>query len=562
MSDSPDNDSLSEQSQTKTCSKCGQEPEQYLALQCDHNLCLPCAAKTLSKLQQQSSPNQNLTALTCDICSAVTILDPNTAYTLEAYVNAHSSNDNTQDYTDNLTPRQLAKVSDILSNDHSSNPQVDKDPAVMEPQSLLTQTPEYCLDHPDEIANIYCFTCDVPCICVECLVSGFHKGHDVKNVKKALGSLHDMVDEILLKVKAKIESLVSTNQKLTQHEREMVDANAHLKSQMQKAFDEVRARLDNKEKELLSAADTFVNEKYAVVEKKRREVRERIDSLLNVVRQLEEVFKESRESVAFNYYAENKRRIIKNVEGDSGVSGAGEFAGLVDAVNMRLYLDTKSLQGFIEEVHNVHLAVASLRGVEDIRDVSQVEKSYFEKAKEDRLRRTINQALNTKSSPSSTLKPKVSFLEPENQGYGTTVSVEEDFGDRRRLHTDNDYEKRTSIVSPQSSTGKYYYSLGGSSAKGLPGLRDTVSDFFSGVNRTSATQSSNLLSVRRFDSPKVVSNLDKLGRMLSPKNVKREAVSHHVSLLETLKLQKEMFKSKQVHNRGPSAYNSGSNFFK
>ena len=41
----------------------------------------------------------------------------------------------------------------------------------------------FCEKHPTEEANLYCFTCESKCFCVQCLVSqDLHKSHDVRNI--------------------------------------------------------------------------------------------------------------------------------------------------------------------------------------------------------------------------------------------------------------------------------------------------------------------------------------------------------------------------------------------
>ena len=37
------------------CHKCGAKPEDVLILTCDHNLCLPCAARNLAQQQNQNT---------------------------------------------------------------------------------------------------------------------------------------------------------------------------------------------------------------------------------------------------------------------------------------------------------------------------------------------------------------------------------------------------------------------------------------------------------------------------------------------------------------------------
>lgn len=54
----------------------------------------------------------------------------------------------------------------------------------------------YCNDHPNEEAIFFCNTCETECLCVNCIVEGLHKDHDVFNVMKGFYLLKDKFKKI------------------------------------------------------------------------------------------------------------------------------------------------------------------------------------------------------------------------------------------------------------------------------------------------------------------------------------------------------------------------------
>jgi hypothetical protein len=81
--------------ETSVCSKCNKLVEtECLQLQCDHNLCLPCACINLLREGQRFS-NYNLNAqyysIKCDVCSQFTSIDSDTATELLKYKPEESS---------------------------------------------------------------------------------------------------------------------------------------------------------------------------------------------------------------------------------------------------------------------------------------------------------------------------------------------------------------------------------------------------------------------------------------------------------------------------------------
>ena len=76
---------------------------------------------------------------------------------------------------------------------------------------------------------LYCFTCETPCICVECYINGLHKNHDVKNIHNNYTLLGRSVEDLRFKLKSRIDLLLNEESRLTQKKRELIDVASNAK---------------------------------------------------------------------------------------------------------------------------------------------------------------------------------------------------------------------------------------------------------------------------------------------------------------------------------------------
>jgi hypothetical protein len=95
--------------ETTLCTKCNKFIETALMLQCDHNLCLPCACVNFLKEEQRYS---NLTlsnkyhSVKCEVCSQLTSIDSETAEHLLLYKPEETS----RVYSAHHSPKGVIKV--------------------------------------------------------------------------------------------------------------------------------------------------------------------------------------------------------------------------------------------------------------------------------------------------------------------------------------------------------------------------------------------------------------------------------------------------------------------
>eukprot|EP01017_Pseudomicrothorax_dubius_P003110 TRINITY_DN10364_c0_g1_i3.p1 TRINITY_DN10364_c0_g1~~TRINITY_DN10364_c0_g1_i3.p1 ORF type:complete len:459 (-),score=85.32 TRINITY_DN10364_c0_g1_i3:12-1388(-) len=330
-----------------SCAKCGQSAEQYLALQCEHHLCLPCAGKNIH--QQPSESNR----LTCEICSCATLLDPKTVSVLMSY------NSNLSRELCGISGSHSIERREMTTNrgPELSLTGIPSAEDVREADSPRTSE-SYCAIHPDEPTSLYCLTCETECLCVECMVSS-HRNHDVRNVKKSLHVLREKIDLLNLKFRTKIEALTTSEGTLSAKRREIVEFLSRFKENVSANFADLRARLDAKEKELLAFADRTIAERTATVDDVRAEMRERVEDMVRLHNRLEGIYATGDVCAGLNFLARGKDPIQRMLEDTTS-----KLLHIPEISALTCFVDTSSIRRHIEELQKVRIEIAAVRGVD------------------------------------------------------------------------------------------------------------------------------------------------------------------------------------------------------
>ncbi|KRX08380.1 hypothetical protein PPERSA_03374 [Pseudocohnilembus persalinus] len=423
------------------CSKCGQYVEQVLALQCNHNLCLNCAAKSLSNDSKLSSSGQQLSSLKCEICGVLTLLDPNSAQVLseirqnenlqqeqefvaQQEINQQISRQKNDQTNINIVQEQKNNQQQYMSNEKSSyrqspinnqgSPQIQQNSQYQNQnqadqsqnynnnnqqqynqQEGDYQISNYCRDHPSEETILYCFTCDSPCICMECYLNGLHKNHEVQNIRNKYENLQNGVDDLKFKVKTRSDFLLNDESRLTQKKRELIELVSSAKSQIKQSFDEIFQVLEQKQAQLLQNTEDLMEEKFMEIDRTLAKVQGNNQFLQNFEAQLNRFYYESDRTTtsdirAFNFYAENKQRILQNLAD----LDRNFFSQVRDKLNCDFLLDTNSVYQHLEAVQGVKIEIMSLKGVES-QTPTLLEQQLFEQARQDKNNRRFNQFQGT-----------------------------------------------------------------------------------------------------------------------------------------------------------------------
>jgi len=276
-----------------SCAKCGQPPEDLLVMSCSHNLCLPCAAKNLAREQGKGLHANQL--VVCDICGMETVLDPASAVHLLK-----------------LLPERLEEHPPRRGLEEELVDTMEK----RRSRHTFSAPREMCRDHPDEEVYYFCFTCECECICAECAVHGDHRGHEVQTIKKAAITLRAKVEDLALLLDSRLDSLGQIEQKVEIKKKDLEEQSMNVKQQVSRAFEEMRQRLEKKEREVLEAMDLSLEDRRHDLDTYNRMLEQKSLATIALRDTVKRTLQTSSPEVLLNFYATAKDRIYGSAEGD------------------------------------------------------------------------------------------------------------------------------------------------------------------------------------------------------------------------------------------------------
>jgi hypothetical protein len=362
------------------CAKCNSLVEETLLLTCEHNLCVPCAARNLYKEDQKNI--HKFKTVVCEICLNQTVLDPSTANELLAMFPQYSSNYTQSSHTLNKSPKSRRdtperrnyvqhNVQSIISttqnqmnvNTNSLNESLLNLSVYSKGQNtnlstIVNSKRELCKEHGEEL-TYYCLDCQCRCICSECVVHGIHKNHEVMNVKRAYPFVVEKTEDLMFQVQNRIQELSNVQFSIDNKKKELVDSTNLLKQEMSSAFEEIKMRLQKKEKEIMEKADLFLQEHLQELSTYSRVLQSKIISFNKLIDGINSNVTRKDEINLLNFYSENKNRILGNIE-----SEIPEIPDFNSIYNMKVNINQSSFEGMINNLNALHMEITSMKGFE------------------------------------------------------------------------------------------------------------------------------------------------------------------------------------------------------
>ncbi len=219
-----------------------------------------------------------------------------------------------------------------------------------EPESL-------CKAHPDEEAKYFCFDCLVPPVCSECVIHGAHKGHDAQHVKKAYPLVREKLEGVVQGLSTCIDELEG-DRKGVEAKKQVVSSQAEeAKAQCKIMFDDLRARIDKKEREVLAHIEASANDSLKEMDSYERSIEDKLATLGNNVKYIKENMSSGVLST-LTFFADNNKILSQAVEQEAREKGhyASEF--LSKGTHR---IDTEALRGLKEAVGSVAEVLGRVR---------------------------------------------------------------------------------------------------------------------------------------------------------------------------------------------------------
>ena len=123
---------------------------------------------------------------------------------------------------------------------------------------------------------------------------------------------------------------------------------------MANAFEELRQRIDQKERELSQKCDDAAHEHMAELDQSQRLIKGRQSTLVGAIEDLDEKIKISDDAGLIQYYAENFETIKRTCLIESDLP---QFKEMTEKVNLNAKIDTSTLDEFLKGVQSVQVCI-------------------------------------------------------------------------------------------------------------------------------------------------------------------------------------------------------------
>lgn len=283
-------------------------------------------------------------------------------------------------------------------------------------QSANYQKKDFCQEHGEEITYL-CFDCLSKCICSECVVHGIHKNHEVINTKKAYPIICEKANELLNHVGDKVKDLSAADRTLELKRNEILAISERCKRDIQNAFEEMRNKLNRKEKEIYDKTDLSVQDNIQELNTYSRILQSKIISLNKTIDSIQTRLMRKDELGLINFYCENKNKILTNSE----ITELDNMPDLGTISNLNVNIDKSSFEEMVNSLNAIHFEITSMKGI----GMTQQESAYKYS-----VRRNLygtNAIQSTCNSTSSTNNPVISgnnamMMKPNTNNLNSSIS--------------------------------------------------------------------------------------------------------------------------------------------
>ena len=347
------------------CSQCNCKTDQALMLSCEHNLCMNCAAKNLN---DPSHPSNQY--IICDICGSKTEIDNQTSQEIFSSIFKNLNlNPNLLNTTNNVYNNNLYRTQNInpdykpnyMNNEIflNSMDNINYNNNLLISNTNILNRKNLCKDHGEPISYL-CLDCMTKCICSECIVHGTHRNHEVLNIKKAFPIIFSKVQDLYKYVSERLKELDNSKRNIEKKKRDIEALNIKCKNEIKNAFEIIRIRLNEKEKEIIEKTEytlkdnlNELNTYQHVIESKIAVINKTIDSLNAHMMRKDELN-------LINYYCDNRNNILSQIESSEN----NKFFNINSISDLKINIDKSSFDDMLMSLNNLDFEINSFKPID------------------------------------------------------------------------------------------------------------------------------------------------------------------------------------------------------
>ena len=330
------------------CSNCKCKTDQALMLSCEHNLCMNCAARNLNDPSRQ--PKQ---FIICDLCGSKTEIDNQTSQEILSSVfknlnlNPNLLNSNNNIYNNNNLYR-----TENLNMNKTFNPNYTNNEIFLNSMDNINNTnllisnsniinrKNICNEHNEPISYL-CLDCMSKCICSECFVHGTHRNHEVLNTEK-------------------IKELNFSKNNIEEKKRSIDAINTRCKNEIKNAFEIIRIRLNEKEKEIIEKTESTLKDNLNELNTYQHVIESKIAVLSKTIDSLNSHMMRKNELNLINYYCDNRNNIISQLESNEN----NNIFNINTVSDLKINIDKSSFDNMLISLNNLDFEINSFRPID------------------------------------------------------------------------------------------------------------------------------------------------------------------------------------------------------
>ena len=421
---------MSSEEEEMYCSRCNNQTEYSLILTCDHKLCISCAAQIL---RNQNKINYNSSQfIKCDKCKSLTELEPQTIkqileggyenieehqfnymnmynndndldnndFKTNQYMNPEEANNNYINKNNNLNneigQNQDNKENKINNNKLNNNKNIENNISTSEINIIneLNQNNirQLCKEHSEPLTYL-CLDCMSNCICTECVVHGIHKNHEVLNIKRAYPLIFKKLGDLSKYANDKKSSIILVNETIVKKKNLINNLIERCKNEIHSTFDQIKIRLDNKEKEIIDNTTSLLVKNIEELNNFENELKQNCTKLEDIIEKINNILNKKDDLNTINYFCENNNKILKQCE----LNDINSFPDLDNYTNIKLKPNLFTLNNLLEGINNFNFEIINLKGLETNnrnKVPKKIPKNKFKKSNYDNMNNNINQFNN------------------------------------------------------------------------------------------------------------------------------------------------------------------------
>ena len=193
------------------------------------------------------------------------------------------------------------------------------------------------------------------------MINGIHKTHKVQNIKKSLPTIQGHLREFLQALDSRASQLNALIQSFHSKLKEDEEQNKIFKGQVKSIFDELRLKLNQKEKEMYQFADNSINEGSQDLINHERQISNKLQNIQSNSNVISSQISEKNPLELLSFYSENYNLIIQLLEIDKK-DKRDSFPETKAIINPDILTGLKSNASDIEiGIDNISLEISNIR---------------------------------------------------------------------------------------------------------------------------------------------------------------------------------------------------------